>query len=177
MRGELKRACECYLKGAELNRPKSLYMLGACYWLGIKGVVEVDNKKALDYYMKSVDLGYPMGYFRIGTAYFYGELGLPKDYEKALEWYDKALAAGEKPDRVYSSKTHVYEKQNDPKNALIYYEKAAELGDVMSMVSLGNMYMGGEAGAIDYAKARTWLEKAVEKQKDYGVNYLYLIYI
>ena len=51
----------------------------------------------------------------------------------------------------------------DNAKAREWYEKAADMGSVEAMVSLGVLYANGQGVAQDYAKAREWYQKAADK--------------
>lgn len=55
------------------------------------------------------------------------------------------------------------------KQALDWYQRAAEQGEPLSMGEIGRIYMDGLAGERNYAKSRYWLEKALAAD---SLNYI-----
>jgi len=78
---------------------------------------------------------------------------------------------------VYFNKGLEYYFDNDYKNALFYFNKAAELGDKDAFYYLGYMYKEGEGVLQDYKKANYWFTKGAEKGEMYSQYYLGLHYL
>jgi TPR repeat protein len=53
--------------------------------------------------------------------------------------------------------------EQDYKNAMEYYKKAAAQGDASSMINLGVMYEKGQGVQQDYKQAMEWYLKAADK--------------
>lgn len=70
-----------------------------------------------------------------------------------------------------------YYFKSDYKNALICFNKAAELGDKDAYYHLGYMYKEGEGVSQDYKKANYWFSKGAEKGEKYSQYYLGLHYL
>src|SRR5262249_10568589 len=95
---------------------------------------------------------------KLGALYEHGE-GVPQDYAKAREWYEKIAAKGNMVARV--SLGLLYENvYQDYAKAREWYEKAAAKENAVAMRNLGALYEHGEGVPQDYAKAREWYEKA-----------------
>jgi uncharacterized protein len=102
----------------------------------------------------------------VGASYMLGLLyncgvGVPQDYVKAREWYERAAAAG---NSVAMSNIGIlyYNGRGAPQDyakAREWYEKAADAGNARAMSNIGILYYGGYGVAQDYAKAREWYEK------------------
>ena len=79
-----------------------------------------DYEKALKYYQLSAEKGYVKAWKAIGSLYYYGD-GVEQSYEKALEYYYKALdvrrgdSSVDNPDiaAFYSNIGAVYFSQGD----------------------------------------------------------------
>ena len=67
--------------------------------------------------------------------------GVPEDYVKAREWYEKAADKGDA-------------------GAMINLGSLYQNGQG---VALGSLYQSGQGVAQDYVKAREWFEKAADK--------------
>ena len=100
----------------------------------------------------------------LGFRYQNGD-GVPKDYKKAFEWYQKAAVQGyafaqNKLAWLYSHGEGV------PKNyrkAFEWWQKAANQGDATGQYNLGCLYEGGYGVLKDYRKAFEWFQKAADQ--------------
>jgi TPR repeat protein len=107
----------------------------------------------------------------LGHLYNNGR-GVPQDYTKAREWYEKAAALGDMKAQYHLGS--LYENgrgvpQNYPK-AHLWQEKAAVQGYTLAQYNLGTMYEDGRGVPQDYTKARQWYEKAAA-QGDAGAQF------
>jgi TPR repeat protein len=117
--------------------------------------------------------------------------------DKMKEYIDKqdyksAIAFGEKESNSASFNSANLKKSVDSKVALYlgkayflkqdytkavkYFEIAANKGEALAMLTLGNIYGSGVGVKQDYAKAVKWYKKAVGKGNMAAMNYLGLIY-
>lgn len=99
-----------------------------------------DNKAAIEWYQKAVDLGDASAAGKIGDLYRKGCKEFQPDTEKALEWYQKEVDLTEDThfkifhikqvaDGLSSQVSMLRFKKRDPKTAIVWYQKAADLGD------------------------------------------------
>jgi len=100
----------------------------------------------------------------IGFLYRHGH-GVPQDYVKAREWYEKAAAKGSAGalrdlGRLYANGQGV---EQDYVKAREWFEKAAAKNDADALRDLGALHTNGLGVAQDYIKAREWFEKAAAK--------------
>lgn len=107
---------------------------------------------AMDNYLKIQNNAYAQ--MKIGHMYT-NELGVKKDYEEALRWYQKSAAQGYSGGQL--SIGFAYELgrgvKRDYKEALSWYEKAAQQKDAFAINSLGYMYEMGRGVDKDVNKA------------------------
>jgi hypothetical protein len=113
----------------------------------------------------------------LGLLYANGQ-GVPQDYAKARQWYEKAAAQGNAWAQnnlgvLYANGQGV---PQDYAKARQWYEKAAAQGLAQAQFILGVLYDGGLGVPQDYAKARQWYEKAAAQgdanaQNDLGMLY------
>jgi TPR repeat protein len=100
----------------------------------------------------------------LGWAYEVG-FGVPQDYTKARELYEKA-AAKDQADAMFNL-GRLYEggrgAPQDYAKAHEWYEKAGAKDQTVAMVNLGRLYADGLGVAQDYTKAREWYQKAADK--------------
>lgn len=101
----------------------------------------------------------------MAMANFYERgLGAPRNFAKALEWYQKAARAG--LSEGYYGLGICYEvgmgNPGDMDKAMTAYEKAAELGLAQAMQKLASLYITGHRIPQDNGKGLFWLNRAVE---------------
>lgn len=109
--------------------------------------------------------GDPQAQYGMGTNYYFGVGGLPKDREKAVEWFRKAATQG------YAKGQHalgvMYEKGicigQDYTEAERWYRLAAEQAYESAQFSLGEMYETREDGKMNIEEAALWYRLAAEQ--------------
>ena len=117
-----------------------------------------------EWIVKAAENGCGEAMIDAGYVYRYGLLGGGPDYSKMLEWFDRALDAGEPMAMMamadlYDSGEGV--EQSDEK-ALEWYTKAGEAGIESAYVNLGDRYSQGIGTEEDPAKALEWYTKAAD---------------
>ena len=101
---------------------------------------------------------------QLGEKYYNGD-GVEKDYEKAVEYYEKAAelenaAAQNNLGLCYENGHGVLQ---DYKEAVKWYRKAAEQGNTVAQYNLGHCYANGIGVPRDYKEAVKWYRKAAEQ--------------
>jgi TPR repeat protein len=96
--------------------------------------------------------------------YYLGQ-GVPQDYAKAVEWYQRAGDQGNVQAEIdlafmYS---HGQGLQKDYTRAVDWYQRAADQGDSAGQDSIGFMYLHGQGVQQNYPKAVMWFRKAAEQ--------------
>jgi TPR repeat protein len=102
--------------------------------------------------------------FQLGRCYDKG-LGVPQDYAKAVEWYQKAAEQGLAMAQ-YNLGVCYKRGQGVPQDyakAAEWYQKAAEQGHADAQNNLGNCYFNEDGVPQNYAKAVEWYQKAAEQ--------------
>ena len=107
----------------------------------------------------------------VGLAYYNGT-GVPKDYGKAFEWWQKAAEQGHKV--AQSNMGNCYNRgwgiEKNLDNAHKWWQRASDQDYGMSSFNLANHYYEGIGFNKNTVKAREYFEKAVsqgyEKAKD-----------
>jgi uncharacterized protein len=112
-----------------------------------------------------------------GLLTFYGQ-GVPRDYAKAREWYEKAAAAGHPRAMANIGVLYVNGEgvPRDYARAREWYDKAIAAGNAAAMTNMGVLYMNGWGVPLDYARAREWYEKAIAAGDDRAMNNVGLLY-
>lgn len=98
----------------------------------------------------------------LGILYDTGQQGLPQDYLKARQWFEKSASKGNawaqyNLGAMYDSGDGV---PKDYVTARKWYEKAAAQGHAKAQRSLGLLYKNGQGTPKNYARAREWYERA-----------------
>ena len=112
-----------------------------------------------------------------GARYLYGR-GVPRDYAKAREAYQKAAAADHSGGMtglgwIYENGLGV---AKDYAKARELYEKSAAAGNGLGMINLARLYRNGWGVPRDYPKARELYEKAAASGNSAGMVNLGWLY-
>lgn len=113
----------------------------------------------------------------LAQYYEYGDGGAEKNYDKALELFEKAAAGGNAPAMVnigvmYGKGVGV---EQDYAKALEWFEKAADLGSSNAMFDIGTLYVNGQGVETDYDEALKWFEMAAEFGEERAVEYISIL--
>jgi TPR repeat protein len=111
-------------------------------------------------------------------AFFEKGYGVPQDYAKAREWFEKAAARDSALAMlnlgvIYGNGEGV---ARDYAKARDWYEKAAAEGNAGAMNNLGVLYENGRGVPQDHAKARELYEKAAAKDLAAAMTNLGFLY-
>ena len=113
----------------------------------------------------------------LGELYSKGE-GVPQDYEKAAQWYEKAAAQGFASAQVNLGV--LYDKgrgvPQDYVQARQWYKQAAAQGYARAQNNLGWLYAEGHGVPRNYKTARQWYEQAAAQGQapaEYNLGGLY----
>ncbi len=152
-------AIKWFEKAAAQGYEDAIIKLGDIYNFGRDGalgdpVIKEDPEKALKYYlpiaekgnvevMKLVSLVYTLAY---------------DDDENALKWRAKAAEATGKLEDIKEVAEN-YSMNDDFENSVIWYKKAAELGDIEALYNIGIEYERMDDS--DPAEVTYWFEKAI----------------
>ena len=132
--------------------------------------IEEGKVQELDVTLPNLDLD---AFYDKGVAHYAN-----KEYDKALECYEKAAKHGHANAQCYLG--YMYGNGHgvpqDYAKAVEWYRKAAEQGYARAQCDLGYMYGNGRGVAQDYAKAVEWYRKAVEQGNAQAQCYLGYMY-
>ncbi len=152
------KALDYYQQAAGNGEIQAMVELGEMYLNG-DGVKE-DDEIANYWFEKAGDNARALGH--LGMAYHKG-LGKDIDYEKAKEYYERALQAGE--DKILFLYGQIYYKEEQYDKAFEYFQQAAVDGNEFQDDAedwIGDMYFLGEGVEQDYDKAMEWYHKAAD---------------
>ncbi len=122
-----------------------------------------DTAKAAGFYQQATDLGDPWAMFALADLVSRGD-GVPADFDRARTLLEGAIAGGADKDG-WRQMGELYRlaapKNRDLGKAAEAYQKAADLGDIGSMLTLSEMVRAGEGAPADLGRARKLLESAI----------------
>jgi len=124
-------------------------------------VVRQDWAKAAELYEKSSP-HWSHASAAIGGLYAQGHKTLPKNQDKAAEWYYKAAMQG----HTWSWDTlrGLYGKDNkDIQKGAVWLRKGADAGNALAQYALGKLYRDGDGVTKDKEKAAEWFGKAADQ--------------
>lgn len=193
------KALELYELAAERGNLRALYQAGRIYYNGT-GVKE-DRKKGLEYFKRGMDKGDQIAAVSIAIAQMTG-MGMDRALDEGLSLLkkiaDKApteaeLAAvkeaGELPapglaalNLGYVYRDGINDDQgktvfaSDPKEALKWFQKAAESGSIKAISNLGTAYLNGSGTDKDPVKAIEYMKVAAKNGDAVSLYNLSLLY-
>ncbi|MDE7009222.1 MAG: tetratricopeptide/SEL1-like repeat protein [Lachnospiraceae bacterium] len=161
------------------DNPYAQISLGFLYYN-----VQVEWKDGLlwedvpNFFQSAVDQGIAEGY--VGLAAIARDEG---DYETALEYYQKVVEEGtEQLYIVHAMRSIAYlywygnGVEEDGAKAIEWFTKAADLGDVESMVCIGELYDWDDSVEQDYDMALEWYTKAADLGDAESMNRIGVMY-
>lgn len=162
-------AVKHYLLGAEKNQAASQAAMGWAYFKGLG--VEQDVAKAIEWAQKAADQKYATAWYYLGL--FHAGEGLTKrppgfrpQYEKAMEYYEQAAAAGQ-GDAAYQLGKMIatgYPPGKKKEDALPILEKAAKQGHRRALELKEEIQMDLAANTKDETKV--WEYLALFRNRD-----------
>jgi TPR repeat protein len=161
-------AVHWYRLASDAGLAAGQYHLAKCYFNGVG--VEKDRVEGVRLYKLAAEQGLDKAQYQVGRSYAKGLGGLNKNSTKAVKYYEKAAAQGHETSifelaQCYSNNTEGIQKKNLTPAARIdtmtkLYRQAADLGNIESMVRLGECYQQGEGFKKNYVKASEWFQIA-----------------
>ena len=176
---DYQKAVKWYEKSIAEENPFAAYALGSLYHRG-QGV-EQNAEKAFELFTTAAtDKKRPNAYaqYELGRMCQNG-IGTAPDQVASREWYNQAyqgflrIEQDMADDKLYyrlgqMNLTGTGTAEN-PEQARLYFEKAAELGNADAMYGLGKLYLNREYSGRDVKKAIDYLTSAAQKDHDYAM--------
>ncbi len=126
------------------------------------------DPEAVIWYKKAEELGNFHAKNMLGYFYFKGEL-VEKDIQKACVYFTEVFeneSASESNKRTAAiNLADLFYEEKDPK-AVIWYERASELGNFYAKNMLGYIYLNGELVEKDMKKAYSYFKDVTENTDD-----------
>lgn len=171
------KACYWLRKGAEYNEGYAFYQLG---YLSLSNEAYKDQAKGLAYLDAAIGLDYVDAYLLKAYLYREGE-GVEKDISASLDLLQNAekLGSAHAAYRIgclYDAGEMNTDGTPDYPQALAWFEKAAEGGDLYAIEYAGRYRLTGTGCEIDTDKAKEWYEKGAAAGSSYCMVELALMY-
>ena len=189
---DYEKAIELYKLAADDGEDYAMNNLGSIYENGYCGQ-EVNLEEALKWYKLAAEKNHDgaqesvervlQAMYDLAESYRDGKNGVEKNEEQAIRYY-KLVAEDESAgdDMVENACFWLgwimadNEDEKDDTEAVSWYEKAMEKGDVSAINNLGRMYEKGQGVQQDYEKAMELYKQAVDAGNKYAMNNLGRIY-
>ncbi len=159
--------------GADMGSGELALWVGEIYQGGhVEGLSEAEAvETAIEWWNRAAELGQSRGWTNIGLLYEHSSIpgggqnfgDIEYDQDKAVEYLTRADAAGDTKAPRYLG--FLYEAAEDYENALTYFLKACDLGDITAFYYTGLYYLVGRGTEADYEKALEYLSKAASSEK------------
>ena len=174
------KALDFFEFSAEKGNAVSNYWAGLYYQYGCG--VKADGERAMDYFRISADEGNTTAMCNIAQLYEYGCGNVKQDYDKAFEWYNKAVDAKSSEamiclgDMYFNGEYGVKDDKYDFNDARYWYEEAIKNGGLEASWSLGYMYENGLGSDVDYDRAYEYYKMAADYGDSISMRYIGLLY-
>jgi len=116
-------------------------------------------EQAFELFLKAAKVGDKSSQSNLGYFYDTG-IYVSKNTKQALFWYRKAYRQGYFP--AASNIATVYRDQGDSKRMVLWYKRAAALGDTDALFELGKRYQNGECVRKDLIKAKVFYQRILK---------------
>ena len=160
-------------KSLDQNYHLAQALMGYLYSEG--RVVPADPKKAVMLYQKAADQGNNSAMLNLGVAYYQGN-GVPRNLTKAIELLEK-IPVEQKPEAGrYLGDIYLTQNSDNAEKAVAAYRSAAEAGDLLSYVALGDIYLDGRGVDQDVERALKYYTYAASQASGAAQYALGIIY-
>ena len=121
-----------------------------------------DMRAAILWLNRAASKGNASAMVHLGFAYREGQ-GVPVDAETAVNWFIKAFEAGDDHSAVHAGRVFLRHLAR-PKDALLWFRKAADKGCKDSYVELAMLHDEPSCGLCDHAEAVKWYQTTVARR-------------
>lgn len=188
----MEAAANWFRKSADLNYVDASAMLGVQYAQGLG--VKQDFAEAARWYRKAAEGGHVGAMNNLGQLYREGK-GVPKNEEEGRRWIkmaadrgdptaqnnQTAMAQPQKPQATlpgaeFFEQGKALYKADKKKEAVPYFQKAADMGNHWAQLQIGYQYEHAEGLPQNYGEAAKWYFKSAQQgnwvaQKNLGQLY------
>ncbi|MBF0124294.1 MAG: SEL1-like repeat protein [Magnetococcales bacterium] len=156
-------AITLYRSAATAGEPQAQYRVAQLFDQGAHGV-QKDIDQAFGWYVKAAEHAIVPAQWRVAQMFELGQ-GTQADPNKALQFYRLVAEQNNKEAQLHLADALFQGTLGlqDVATALVWYTKAAQLGDVTAMMRLAAIYDRGEGGQpVNSGQAVHWYTKAAE---------------
>lgn len=178
MEQDYTASAEWFTKAVDGKSPFAAYALGGQYYRG-QGVEQDFSKAFFLFSIAATDTSKPNAYaqYQLGRMCKDG-LGTDADRFASEQWYRQAYQGFLRMEQDMADDKLYYRLGSmnlsgtgtnvDLIQAMLYFEKAAELGNVDALYDLGKLYLRKDFEGYDMAKAAEYLEEAAKQGHSYA---------
>lgn len=169
-------AAEAFTMTAKNGDVDSYAALGNMYSRGIH--FKRDYEEAIKWYRLAANAGHATATYELCCCYMEG-LGIPKDDKEAIRLLVKAAEMGEpSAQSVLGTVIELgkYGFDVDIRESLNWYMKAAQKGNALAQLKVGDAYIEGDLLQRDEDKGIEYLTKAAEQNEIHAIHRLGLYY-
>lgn len=118
--------------------------------------------EALAHFRSAAERGHPEAQFEIGLWYMTGDRALPRDFDLAAPWVEKAAAQGQPDALAYIWQLYFYGTGVGQSDAagFKWLQRWAGTGNPEAAYRLGLFHYEGIATPVDHEKAAVWFKDA-----------------
>jgi uncharacterized delta-60 repeat protein len=140
-----------------------------------------DHATAFKQYRRAAGSGIPEAQVRLGQMYEQG-IGTERNYEKALEWYQKAAETGDLNGQAHLGMLFISPQGPGAAahldQAFKWLKKPAEAGNARAQGGLGYLYKVGFYGVpANFSDALTWLLRGADQGDPFAQFHLSMMYM
>lgn len=171
---------ELIKEGSKSKDSFSLYVLARRYLYGVEGVVELDYKKAIKLLIEANKISPDEDNILLDLAIAYYK---NKDFEQALDYYEKTIKINPKSEIALNNLGHFYEQglivDKDLNKALDYYKKAMDLDYEKSFINAIYLLKDKKCNVYNIDKALEYANNLIKiyPKSEEGIGLLADIYI
>jgi tetratricopeptide (TPR) repeat protein len=164
---DYKIAIDLYKKSAEAESSVAMWNIGICYHNGYG--IEENHESAVKWYMQAAKLEQPDAMVNLAYCCYYG-CGIAKDQTKMLYYYKNAADLKNVMAMCNLGQYHGYTNNHD--ESIKWYRKAAELGHVLAINKLADIYFQGINVEKNYLESIEWYKKSAALGDAFAMNKL-----
>lgn len=156
------QAIAWFRKGADTGNSDAMNYLGSYYVNGIG--VPKDYAIAIAWYRRAAEAGNAYAMRNLGIIYRDG-LGVSANDADAIAWFRKASELGDADALAYLGRIYLYGGagiQKDYSKGLEMSQKSADMGSLIGMLSMGDIYSESLGVKGDDVLAVSWYRKAAD---------------
>ena len=155
-------ALDYYQRAASNGVVEAMFDLGAMY-AGGEGVAQDFDIANYWYEMAAFEGESAKAFGELGIAYYFGRGDKDVDYDKAREYFERALKEGEE-EYLYPLGRIYYDEEQYDKAMEYYLQAAANDNEYQSLAEddIGDMYRNGNGVKRNLKKAIEWYKKGAE---------------